>query len=61
VIIGLAGEPDADAIVLDSPPSDPEGTFAGFVAALAVRLDAGEPAGTAWSATVAALAVDSVP
>ena len=61
VIIGPAGEPDVDAIVLDPPPSDPEGTFAGFVAALAVRLDAGEPAGTAWSATVAALAVDPVP
>ena len=60
VIIGQAGEPDGDAIVLDPPPSDPEGTFAGFVAALAVRLDAGEPAGTAWSSTVAALAVDPV-
>ena len=67
-----AGSPEAEAaaslqeassrtIVLDPPASDPEGTFAGFVAALAVRLDAGEPAGTAWSATVAALAVDSVP
>jgi hypothetical protein len=56
----LAGDLSADAIVLDPPSSDPEGTFAGFVAALAIRLDAGEPAGTAWSSTVAALAVDPV-
>jgi len=61
VIIGPAGESTADAIVLDPPPSDPEGTFAGFVAALAVRLDAGEPAGAAWSSTVADLAVDPDP
>lgn len=49
-----------DAIVLDPPRSDPDGTFAGFVAALAVRLDAGERPGAAWSSTVAALAVDPV-
>ena len=48
------------SIVLDPPSSDPEGTFAGFVAALAVRLDAGDPPGTAWSSTVATLAVDPV-
>jgi len=46
--------------VLEPPPSDPEGTFAGFVAALAVRLDTGECPGEAWSSTVAALAVDPV-
>lgn len=60
VIIGPAGEAGSDAIVMDPPSSDPEGTFAGFVAALAVRLDAGEPAGDAWASTVAALAVDPV-
>lgn len=53
-------ESGSGAIVLDPPPSDPEGTFAGFVAALAVRLDAGERPGAAWSSTVAALAVDPV-
>ena len=51
----------SSSIILDPPPSDPDGTFAGFVAALAVRMDAGEPPGTAWSSTVAALAVDPVP
>ena len=50
----------SSSIILDPTSSDPEGTFAGFVAALAVRMDAGEPAGTAWSSTVAALAVDPV-
>ncbi len=52
--------PLGGAIVLEPPPSDPEGTFAGFVAALAVRLDTGERPGEAWSSTVAALAVDPV-
>ncbi len=58
---GPRDESGSGPIVLDPPSSDPEGTFAGFVAALAVRMDAGEPAGAAWSATVAALAVDPVP
>ncbi len=53
----LAVEP----IVLDAPASDPDGTFAGFVAALAVRLDAGVKPGVAWGETVAALAADRVP
>lgn len=48
----------ASPIVLDPPASDPDGTFAGFVAALCARLDAGDPAEQAFRATVAALAVD---
>jgi hypothetical protein len=45
-------------IVLDPPAHDPDGTFAGFLASLAVRLDAGEAADSAFRSTVAALAVD---
>ena len=45
-------------IVLDPPARDPDGAFAGVVAALAVRLDAGEDPAAAWQATVAALALD---
>ncbi len=48
----------AAPLILDPPPRDPDGTFAGFVAALAGRLDAGEPADAAFRATVSALAVD---
>ena len=53
------GSAPSDApIVLDPPPTDRDGTFAGFVATLATRLDAGDAAGDAFQATVAALAVD---
>lgn len=45
-------------IVLDPPARDPDGTFAGFVGALATRLDAGDPPDAAFRATVSALAVD---
>jgi hypothetical protein len=45
-------------ILLDPPAHDRDATFAGFVAALAVRLEAGEPPETAFRTTVAALAVD---
>ncbi|MES2209527.1 MAG: hypothetical protein V4515_05005 [Chloroflexota bacterium] len=48
------------AIVLAAPASDPDGTFAGFVAAFAVRLDAGDPTAEAWDDTVRSLAVDAV-
>lgn len=47
-------------IVLDPPARDPDGAFAGLVAALAVRLDAGEDPAAAWAATLEALAVDAV-
>jgi len=49
-----------NAIVLEPPPSDPDGTFAGLVAALAARLDAGQDPAAAWKATASALAVDPV-
>ena len=48
----------AAPIILDPPARDPDGTFAGFVAALATRLDAGDPPDAAFRATVAKLAVD---
>lgn len=55
---GAAGTAAAGVLVLDPPGADPEGTFAGFVAALAIRLDAGDPPEVAFRATAAALAVD---
>jgi hypothetical protein len=66
VLIGpMAGEvPEAPAgvsmVVLEAPEHDPDGTFAGFVAAFAVRLDAGDPLDAAWRATLGSLAVDRV-
>jgi len=48
------------AVVLEPPSVDPDETFAGLVAALAVRLDAGQDAAAAWSAATSALAVDPV-
>jgi hypothetical protein len=48
------------AIVLDPPETDPDDTFAGFVAALAARIDGGRPADEAWRETVAGLAADRV-
>lgn len=50
----------ATAIVLEAPATDPDDTFAGFVAALAGRLDAGDVAAEAWASTVRSLAVDPV-
>jgi hypothetical protein len=50
----------SDAMVLEAPDVDPDGTFAGFVADLAVRLDAGEEPAKAWQTTLSALAVDRV-
>lgn len=49
-----------DAIVLEAPASDPDGTFAGFVGTLAARLDAGATPADAWAATTRELAVDPV-
>lgn len=48
------------AIVLESPTSDPDGTFAGFVGAFAARLDGGATPADAWAATTRELAVDPV-
>jgi len=51
----------ADAgVVLAAPASDPDGAFAGFVAALAVRLAAGATPADAWTQTAAALGVESI-
>jgi hypothetical protein len=50
----------ATALVLQPPGNDPDGTFAGFVAALAIRLDAHEDSAEALRSTMAALAVDAV-
>ena len=48
------------ATVLVAPRTDPDGTFAGFVAAFAGRLDAGEVPADAWAKTLQKLAVDPV-
>ena len=56
--IGAAAPGPGAPIVLDPPARDPDGAFAGVVAALAVRLDAGEDPALAWRSTVAALAID---
>lgn len=48
------------AFVLDPPASDADSTFAGFVAALAGRLDKGVDPTAAWQATVADHSVDQV-
>jgi hypothetical protein len=53
---GRSGAP----IALDPPTHDPDGAFAGVVATLAVRLDAGEDPAGAWRSTLAALAIDPV-
>lgn len=51
---------DESAIVIAAPSDDPDGTFAGFVAEFAARLDAGEVPADAWAATIQTLAVDPV-
>jgi hypothetical protein len=48
----------ADAIILEPPPHDPDEAFAGLVAAFARRVDAGEPAESAWGSMLASLAVN---
>jgi hypothetical protein len=50
----------SDGMVLEAPAADRDGTFAGFVADLAVRIDAGEAPTEAWQSTLVALAVDRV-
>ena len=54
-----AGVTDA-GLVLAAPASDPDGAFAGVVAALAVRLAAGATPADAWTQTTAALGVEAV-
>jgi hypothetical protein len=48
------------AIVLAGPASDPEEAFAGLVANLAVRLDAGEAPASAWRALAGRLGIEDV-
>jgi hypothetical protein len=48
------------AIVLAAPAHDPDAAFAGFVAALAIRLADGETAADAWAGATAALGVEAV-
>jgi hypothetical protein len=50
----------AQAIVIEPPKRDPDGTFAGLVANLAVRLELGDDPRKAWQSTAASLAVDPV-
>jgi hypothetical protein len=51
---GLPG----DAVVMQAPPNDSAGTFAGFVGQLAARLDGGASAADAWTATMATLGIE---
>jgi hypothetical protein len=55
---GLASPGSPEPILLQAPARDPDGAFAGVIAALAARLDAGEDPASAWQSTVAALAID---
>lgn len=59
---GVPDDPamDASTIVIAAPAADPDGTFAGFVAGFAARLDLGAVPADAWAATIQSLAVDSV-
>jgi hypothetical protein len=54
------GEVAGGGIELEAPASDPDGTFAGFVGALAAGIDAGATPADAWTATTRSLAVDAV-
>lgn len=63
VLVDASPGPDdlpVEPLVLAPPDRDPDETFAGFVAALAVRLDGGANPRLAWDETVAALAADRV-
>jgi hypothetical protein len=56
-VADLGPLPDT-AIVLQAPPADPDGAFAGLVAALVVRLDAGAVPAAAWAETLRDLGVE---
>jgi hypothetical protein len=64
VVVGAASLaahlPSDRTLLLEPPPADPDGTFAGFVAALALRLDAGDDSEAAFRATTHRLAADPV-
>lgn len=54
----LADAAQPAPIVLAPPAQDPDDAFAGLVAALAARLDAGEDGASAWRGTLETLAID---
>jgi len=54
----LDGLPAPPPVVLDPPPHDPDGAFAGLVAALAARLDAGASPREGLASTLEALAIE---
>jgi hypothetical protein len=64
VIVTSAGEPALEgldrAVVLAPPPTDRDGTFAGFVADLVGRMAAGAEPAEAFGSTVSELAIDRV-
>jgi hypothetical protein len=64
IVVAPGGNATADvpatALVLEPPARDLEGTFAGFVAALAVRLEAGEEPAAALRSTIAGLGADPI-
>jgi len=47
-----------DALVLGAPVDDPDGAFAGLVAELAVRLEAGATPASAWADTLRTLVIE---
>jgi hypothetical protein len=56
-----ADGPGPDRTVVLAPPrSDPDGAFAGFVAALAVRLAGGATPADAWSGATSSLGVEKI-
>jgi hypothetical protein len=64
IVIARTGDIDTaaapNAVVLEPPTVDGDGTFAGLVAVLGTRIEAGDDPKTAWQSTASALAVDPV-
>jgi hypothetical protein len=54
----LAEAAEPAPVVLAPPADDPDAAFAGVVATLAARLDAGEDPVRAWKSTIASLAIE---
>jgi hypothetical protein len=57
---GEAGDGSRPVVVLQRPSADPDEAFAGFVAALAVRLEAGDDAAGAFESARRELGVEAV-
>ena len=66
VVVTAAGDAPPDLapgdrqLIIAAPARDPDGAFAGLLADLALRLDAGDRLEAAWSTTVESLAVEPV-